>query len=95
MEYENLIKEAKLVVEESEREYGKLVKSLEMERLAKDSLRVEMNMLEEKYENSMKSLKNDYEIKVYSILKCLLFVNLSSTKLILGKSGPRIPDLLS
>ena len=34
-EYENLIKEAKLVVEESEKEYSKLVKNIEIERLAK------------------------------------------------------------
>ena len=64
LEYENLIKEAKMVVEESESEYTKLAKCLEMERLAKDALQVEINMLEEKYEKKIKSLSSDYEIKV-------------------------------
>jgi hypothetical protein len=43
-EYENLIKEAKLVVEESEREYSNLVKNIEVERLAKVSNKESSNI---------------------------------------------------
>lgn len=35
LEYENLAKEAKMVVDESERQYKELNKSLEMEKMSK------------------------------------------------------------
>lgn len=64
IEYETLIEETKVVVNESEKQYNQLIKALEIEKLAKDSIQVEMNVLEEKYENTIKSLNVDFETKV-------------------------------
>ncbi|CAF0721378.1 unnamed protein product [Brachionus calyciflorus] len=64
LEYENLINEAKSVIEESERQYSHLTQTIESEKLKKDTLQVEMNMLEEKYEIKIKNITNEYEAKM-------------------------------
>ena len=87
MDYENLIKEAKFMISESEKQYKQLANALDSEKISKvcqkdcqhicfiinkknfstqlkDSLQVEINMLEEKLENKVKCLANDYEQKV-------------------------------
>ncbi|RNA04513.1 hypothetical protein BpHYR1_015581 [Brachionus plicatilis] len=64
VEYENLINEAKSVIEESERQYTHLSRTIESEKLKKDTLQVEINMMEEKFEHKIKSLIDDYENKL-------------------------------
>lgn len=64
VEYENLIGEAKSVIEESERQYTHLTRTIESEKLKKDTLQVEINMLEEKFEHKIKFLVDEYENKL-------------------------------
>ncbi len=63
-DYESLIKEAKYMVGESENQVNRLLREAETERLARDGLQMEVNVLEEKLEKTVAMLTRDYEARI-------------------------------
>ena len=63
VEYEELARETKRMLEESESQYGELVQKLEKERAGKERLQLEVGVLEERLELQREQMGRECEVR--------------------------------